>query len=57
MTYYSSLILILLFLVSIPFFVSPFEKWEAKTDEKKRQKAMEEKKERENLEEQRNLPL
>lgn len=55
MTDFYSLILILLFLVSIPFIVRPFEKWEAKIDEKKRQKAMEEKKERENLEEGHNL--
>ena len=51
------IILILLFLVSIPFFTRPFEKWEAITDEKKRQKKMEKKKERENLEELLNPPL
>ncbi len=54
---YYSIILILLFFVSIPFIVRPFEKWEAITQEKKRQKKMEEQKERENLEEGRNLPL
>jgi hypothetical protein len=51
------IILILFFLVSIPFFIRPFEKWEAITDEKKRQKKMEERKERENLEEGQNPAL
>ena len=54
---YYSLILILLFLVSIALIIRPIEKWEAITAEKKRQKKLEEKKERENLEEGQNTAL
>ena len=57
MTDYYIVVIFLLFLVSIPFISSILEKWEAKIDEKERQKAMEEQKEREKLEEGNNLAL
>ena len=57
MTDYYIVVIFLLFLVSIPFISSTLEKWEAKIDEKERQKAMEEQKEREKLEEGNNLAL
>ena len=57
MTDYYIVIIFILFLVSIPFISSILEKWEAKIDEKERQKAMAEQKEREKLEEGNNLAL
>lgn len=57
MTDYYIVVIFLLFLVSIPFISSILEKWEAKIDEKERQKAMAEQKEREKLEEGNNLAL
>ena len=57
MTNYYIVIIFLLFLVSFPFIISILEKWEAKIDEKEKQMAMEEQKERENLEKGDNLAL